>query len=342
MLAQTQSPAQTYTDLNGLQGIRALGKQDPSAALQQVAKQFESMFVQMMMRSMRDASAVFQEDSLLSSPEGDFYQQMYDDQLSLSLTGGAGMGLAQVLYRQLEKNYGKQNTTPEIDQSQFSSQPSQTIKPFAERLERTIKEVEHERQIQPLRTQPPVNANLKRAEPVASAAQGAGDKGQQFASAADFVAALYPHAEKIGAELGVDPKAIVAQAALETGWGRYMISDATGKNSFNFFGIKADSRWSGAKVAVQTHEFRQGRRMTETADFRSYDSLEAGLRDYANFLQHSERYQSVLGQGLSGEHYGHALQQAGYATDPEYGNKIQRISRSETLNQALSEPVLPL
>src|SRR5690606_21510646 len=109
MINNNTNVAATYTDLNALQGIRKLGKQDQSAALMEVAKQFESMFVNMMMSSMRDASAVFEEDSLFSSPEGDFYQQMYDDQMALSLSNGGGMGLAPVIHRQLMSSYGNVN-----------------------------------------------------------------------------------------------------------------------------------------------------------------------------------------------------------------------------------------
>jgi flagellar protein FlgJ len=346
MLSTPPQSAQVFNDLNGLQGIRTLGKQDKAAALMEVSKQFESLFVNMMMKSMRDANAVFEEDSLLGSPETDFYKQMYDDQMALELTRGQGLGLAAVIYRQLQQNYGKQKDHADIDQSQlYGRKPAP--KAFPERLERAIKEVEHERHIMPLAKPqtsvpaptpaPNLQANTHSAEkPSVAPAQGTGSKGQQFARASDFVAALYPHAEKIGAQLGVDPKAIVAQAALETGWGRYVISDSQGRSSFNFFGIKADERWDGSRVEVPTQEFRDGAMLKENARFRSYPSLEEGLRDYATFLQQNPRYDAALQQNLSGEHYGHALQQAGYATDPEYGSKIGRISRSDTLQQALN------
>lgn len=339
MLSKPSQSAQVYNDLNGLQGIRTLGKQDKAAALLEVSKQFESLFVNMMMKSMRDANAVFEEDSLLSSPETDFYKQMYDDQMALELTKGQGLGLAAVIYRQLQQNYGKQKDQPEIDQSQLHGR-APSVKAFPERLERAIKAVEHERHIQPLTApqapSPQAKTAPANAEEATAPARGTGSKGQQFASASEFVAALYPHAEKIGAQLGVDPKAIVAQAALETGWGRYVISDDQGRSSFNFFGIKADARWDGASVAVPTQEFHDGAMRKENARFRSYPSLEAGLHDYAVFLQQNPRYEAALQQNLSGEHYGQALQQAGYATDPEYGSKLGRISRSDTLQQALN------
>ena len=356
-MIQTQpQSAQIYTDLNALQGIRTLGKDDKNAALMEVAKQFESMFLNMMMSSMRDANQVFEEDSMFNSPETDFYRKMYDDQMALSLSGQQGMGLSQVIYRQLMSNYGdeKDAGSKDLDQNKLfdrrARSPLSMVPPShinalnaaspdassnattlnVTTLNATMDEVDAE-----LHQLPSLAKALQ--ETPQAAASGSGNKGQQFATPADFVAALYPLAEKVGAELGVEPKAIVAQAALETGWGKYMISDDQGHNSFNFFGIKADKRWQGNKVEVVTHEYRDGLAVKERAEFRSYTSMEDGVRDYANFLQGAERYQQALGQNLGAGHYGHALQQAGYATDPQYGAKIQRISQSSTLNAALEQ-----
>lgn len=333
MIQNPANAAQTYTDLNALQGIRTLSKQDKDAALMEVAKQFESMFVNMMLSSMRDASAVFEEDSLFSSPEGDFYQKMYDDQMALSLSSGSGVGLAPVIYRQLMTQYGDdKKSSTELDHSKLRDRRISIPVPVTPRLQQAMDEVNaalHEQSVPA-----PASDSTQLDTAVAS---GKGGKGQQFASPAEFVAALYPHAEKIAAAIGVDPKAIVAQAALETGWGKYMITDDQGRNSFNFFGIKADSRWQGERVDVMTHEFRQGVAMKERAQFRSYANLEDGLRDYADFLQSASRYQDAIGNDLSGDEYGFALQRAGYATDPQYGAKIQRISRSDTLNDALQQ-----
>lgn len=327
MITSQTSPSAVYSDLNALQGIRTLGKQDKNAALMEVAKQFESMFVNMMMSSMREANAVFSEDSLLNSPETEFYQQMYDDQMALTLSSGKGVGLAPVIYRQLSQQYGD-TAAKELDQSRLSERRIHTPRQ-ATQLKATMAEVEKERHNKSPNSSAVAVTNTN------DIASGQGGKGQQFASPSEFVAALYPVAEKIGQELDVEPKAIVAQAALETGWGRYMISDEQGRNSYNFFGIKADSRWQGEKVEVMTHEFRGGVPLKERAAFRSYASLEDGLRDYADFLKQGARYQDAIGNGLTSEHYGHALQRAGYATDPSYGDKIQRISRSDTLNQAV-------
>tara|TARA_B100001559_G_C16433158_1_gene590737 strand:- start:153 stop:1163 length:1011 start_codon:yes stop_codon:yes gene_type:complete len=327
MIQNSHNAANVFTDINGLQGIRALGKSDQDAALKEVAKQFESMFVSMMLKSMRDASDVFSEDSLFSSPEADFYQNMYDDQMAVSLTEGEGTGLAEVIHRQLMSQYG---TNPDamgkVDQSQIFDRRFSGIS-------QTIKRVEEELDKIPER---PVPVDDSTSESERSATTGAGTKGQSFASPAEFVAAVYPYAERVGADLGVDPKAIVAQAALETGWGKYTIKGEDGRPSNNLFGIKADSRWGGDVVSIQTHEYRQGVKVNEQADFRSYASLEDGLQDYANFLRDSTRYQDAINDKTSGAAYGHALQQGGYATDPEYGNKVERIYNGDLLNKVLN------
>lgn len=331
-------PGQVYTDLNGLQAIRSLGKSDEKAAIMQVAKQFESMFIGMMLSSMRDANQVFEEDSLLHSPESDFYQTMLDQQLSVSLAGQRGIGLADVIYKQMLGQYGKnKRNTDENDEG--SSEPAAPSAPLrrihSHVIESAMAEVQKELDTMPVE----VSAIAADISPDVShpAAQGSGNKGQQFTSAGEFVAALYPAAVRIADELDVDVKAIIAQAALETGWGKYVITDDQGISSYNLFGIKADERWQGSSVEVITHEYRDGVRVNEKARFRSYASLQEGLQDYADFLQSAARYEPAIGKGLGSSHYGYALQQAGYATDPDYGRKISRISESDTLQSALQD-----
>ncbi|WP_420591715.1 flagellar assembly peptidoglycan hydrolase FlgJ [Bacterioplanoides sp.] len=353
MIQSQHQAANVYTDINALQGIRQLGKEDKDAALMEVAKQFESMFLNMMLSSMRQANQVFKEDSLFSSSESDFYQKMYDDQIALSLSSSQGTGLAKVIHRQMLSNYGMQQDKPELNHEQLrrhDSSLNKAIEQVGDILKNTASETGEDRAaaiaetpaVQAVTTPPsatniPSSANSVAVQPEVVAASGEGAKGQQFATPQAFVAALYPHAQKIGQQLKVDPKAIVAQAALETGWGKHMISDQQGTNSFNFFGIKADSRWQGDKVEIMTHEYRGGVRMNEKAQFRSYASLQDGLADYARFLSDNKRYENAVGQDLTGKHYGHELQKAGYATDPAYGQKINRISSGAVMTNALKQ-----
>lgn len=345
MIQSQHQAANVYTDINALQGIRQLGKEDKDAALMEVAKQFESMFLNMMLSSMRQANQVFKEDSLFSSSESDFYQKMYDDQIALSLSSSQGTGLAKVIHRQMLSNYGMQQNKPELNHEHLrrhDSSLNKTIEQVDDILKNAVSKPDNNRattaeMVTIQRETPVIQPQATAAQAGISAASGEGVKGQQFATPQAFVAALYPHAQKIGQQLKVDPKAIVAQAALETGWGKHMIGDQQGNNSFNFFGIKADSRWQGDKVEIMTHEYRGGVRMNEKAQFRSYASLQDGLADYAHFLSNNKRYENAVGQDLTGKHYGHELQKAGYATDPAYGQKINQISSGNVMTNALKQ-----
>jgi flagellar protein FlgJ len=140
-----------------------------------------------------------------------------------------------------------------------------------------------------------------------------------------FVQALWPHAQKAAAALGTQPEVLIAQSALETGWGRAVMQHGDGRPSYNLFGIKADSRWAGERVYSQTMEFRDGVMQRERAAFRSYDSLAEGFKDYVAFLQENPRYRQALEAAQDGPAYVRELQAAGYATDPEYAQKINAI-----------------
>jgi flagellar protein FlgJ len=390
-----------YTDLNSLQSIRQLGKQDKQAALMEVAQQFESMFLNMMMASMRQAGDVFGEDSLMNSPETRFYQGMYDQQMALSLSGAGrgsaapteasgeeGIGLASVIYKQLLGNYSdgglaERAAGHSVDQSQlfdrriagsfstdevqgaihrldqilaggsleWDSDPQKDagLNATGERLVRDsvalVKADEHSDGALQGSNESRVQVAFGVQDRLSSRRSGdpevmAGSKAKGFDSPEAFVAALYPYAQTVAKTLGVEPKAIVAQAALETGWGQHLIQDEEGNSSHNLFGIKADSRWSGDRVEVTTHEYRSGVMVKEKASFRAYDSLAEGLADYAAFLQSGSRYQDALGRNLAADQYGALLQQAGYATDPEYGAKIGRIANSDWL-KAEALPSMP-
>mgnify|MGYP000573736045 CR=1 FL=1 len=346
--SRSAQPQDVYTDLNSLQSINDIGRKDKGEALRKVAEQFESMFVKMMMKSMRDANKVFQEDSIMHSPQEDFYQQMYDDQLSVSLTGKQGMGLADVIYRQLNQEYGDPDKRGDVQWQPLDDRR----KHFSHGID--FNQIEKKNtQLEPAskNTGFDINTEIINSKKSATAIESAieptnemtAEKTQVFSSPQQFIQQLYPAAEKIAKEMGVSPKAIISQAALETGWGKYMITDtsndAQGKNSFNFFGIKADHRWDGDKVTVTTHEYRDGQRITEKADFRAYASIEAGLKDYSEFLK-AERYQKALAAGTDVKEYAHQLQQAGYATDPRYAEKITRIANSELMQTTLTASAL--
>jgi len=285
---------QVYTDLNQLNAIRRQGQEDQSAALKAVAKQFESMFTQMMLKSMRSANDVFAKDNPLNTPEMKFRQQMYDDQLGVSLSQGNGLGLADVLYRQLSRQFIDSDSEPKTDngfRTTHNNPYTNTHNLDTHNMPQRIKD--------------------------ATAMNG-------LESVDDFIELISPYAKKVADTIGTDYRYLVAQTALETGWGKHAIRDENGNHSFNLFNIKADSRWSGRSVAVPTIEFVDGIPETQSANFRRYSSIIDSFKDYENFIQ-QPRYQEALTQSDKPSVFIQELHKAGYATDPKYAQKIQAI-----------------
>ncbi|WP_457320099.1 flagellar assembly peptidoglycan hydrolase FlgJ [Stenotrophomonas sp. P5_B8] len=150
-----------------------------------------------------------------------------------------------------------------------------------------------------------------------------------------FVASIWNHAQQAARELGVDAKALVAQAALETGWGRKLVQRNGGGSSHNLFGIKA-SGWSGERATSGTHEYVDGVRRNETASFRAYTSVGDSFADYVKLLKNSPRYQNALQAGGDVRGFAQGLQKAGYATDPSYAAKIAAIAGGPTIERAIA------
>ncbi|MAZ88275.1 MAG: flagellar assembly peptidoglycan hydrolase FlgJ [Cellvibrionaceae bacterium] len=296
-----------YTDLNSLQKIKQMGRGDDAdkqQALEAVAKQFESVFLNMMMKSMREANQAFEDESM-SSNEMDFYQQMFDQQLALSLSKD-GVGIADALVRQLQRQLP----------SSYSSQGTEkSANPFD-----MYSDIQ--RLMESSRTKVMSPKNGEAVAPIADRAK----EDLSLSSPDTFIQQLYPMAEKAAAKLGVDPRALLSQAALETGWGQHMIKGAQGENSHNLFGIKANNGWGGEVATVQTLEYRNGIPQQQVANFRSYDSYQQSFDDYVEFIQSNGRYQKALDSASSTEDYLRQLQSAGYATDPNYANKILDIA----------------
>ena len=161
-------------------------------------------------------------------------------------------------------------------------------------------------------------------------------------SPAEFVNRLMPSIRRAAAALGVDPKGMLAQAALETGWGQRMPRNADGSPSHNLFGIKAGDEWTGPKAATDTMEVQNGVAVQRRASFRAYGSIEESVNDFANLLKNSPRYRDVLAAGGDPQAYVDSIAKSGYATDPEYGNKLNQILRSDTLQSAVGARVAAL
>lgn len=305
-----------YNDIGALAELRLDARQNSPESLGEVAKQFESLFVQMMVKSMRDATL---KGGLLESNSLDTYEQMYDQQLSLELAKHGGVGLAEVIVRQFEGQVQSNALRPEV----FNELPTHRIAT----LTAPISEDNAISGAVPARAPSAVPASVNRSGGASEAAPvSLGEKPADWSakSQADFVQSLRPHARAASETLGVDPDVLLAQAALETGWGQKVLSRGEGSSN-NFFNIKAGSDWQGASVVRSTVEYRDGVAVRENARFRAYPSAAASFRDYAALVSASPRYAAALDAAPDGDAYIRELASAGYATDPRYADKVLAV-----------------
>ncbi len=315
--------ARIYTDFSGLNELKNQARTDKKAALAEVARQFESLFLGEMLKSMRKAGDVFAEGNYLNSNESEHYRDMFDNQLSLSLSQKQGTGLAEALVRQLSRQIPGMNEEGDklSGHKATLADYERTVPVLSERLPERVQEVN--------RVAPPGEAaDVADKAPVADIAA---PLPKRFGSPEEFVQTLLPMAQRVARDSGINPRLMVAQAALETGWGKHMIEGGSGEPSHNLFGIKADHRWQGDAVDITTTEFREGVPMSERAAFRAYPDYESSFRDYVAFLESNPRYRDVLASADRPELFAQKLQDAGYATDPEYGAKIRRIMNGDSL-----------
>jgi flagellar protein FlgJ len=274
------SAASTYTDLSGLAAL----KRDPNSpeAISAVAQQVEALFLQMMLKSMRDATAAEEN----GSNEMGMYQDMFDKQVALSISQHADLGIGRLLKRQL------------------------VGKPVP---------------VAPAKLSPHGTASLESTQ-----------------TPADFVRRMMPPIRRAAGALGLNPVAILAQAALETGWGQRMPRNADGSSSFNMFGIKAGDGWAGARATADSMEVSNGVATPKRTAFRAYGSIEESIDDFAALLKSSPRYREAIAAGGDAQAYIAGIGKSGYATDPEYGNKLNQILHSDTLQAALGPRIAKL
>jgi len=248
-------------DFRQFAALRRGAQANDPATLREAARQFESLFTKMMLESMRKASFG---DPMFGSDQGDMYQDMADDQLAVQLSQGRGLGLADMLIRQLSNGVTPTSAT------------------------------------QPATSAPEVTAEERE----------------------KFISGLMPHATEAARELGVDPQSLVAQAALETGWGR----SQPGGDSNNLFGIKAGASWNGQSVQANTEEFAGAESRRVDADFRAYASPRESMQDYVRLIRDNPRYAGALNTGSDVQAFATALQRGGYATDPDYARKLVAVA----------------
>ena len=287
--------ANTYSDPNGLAAL----KKDPNSpeALHAVAQQVDALFLQMMLKSMRDANAASGEGD---SNEMGMYQDMFDKQIALTMSQHQDLGLGSLLTRQIAARAAAGGTA--------AAQPGDATAPRAA-----------------------AGAPRVGAPPPATSAPPT----SMTQSVGDFVDQVMPSIRTAAQALGLNPLALLAQAALETGWGKRMARTADGNPSLNLFGIKADDTWAGARAASNTVEYAGGVATQRQAAFRAYGSVEESVNDFATLLKNSPRYRHAAAAGADAQAYVDGIGRSGYATDPEYAAKLTEILHSNTLRAAV-------
>ncbi|MGE1081050.1 flagellar assembly peptidoglycan hydrolase FlgJ [Pseudomonas shirazensis] len=376
-LVSSQADSGAYTDLNRLTSLKH-GDRDSEANVRKVAQEFESLFISEMLKASRKASDVLAEDNELNTETVKQYRDMYDQQLSVSMSReGGGIGLQDVLVRQLSKQknpvatpnpflrgegagpalwgtkvatpvHGDTSSAARNDVAALNSRRLSLPGKLTDRLLAGIVPSAGNPALAgngaalPARDGQLVNGVVKGdwepAQAFAAADGGTRILGRAmaqpplapkraFGNSDEFVSTMLPMAEQAAKRIGIDPRYLVAQAALETGWGKSVMRNTDGSSSHNLFGIKATGSWQGGEARAITSEFRDGAFVKETAAFRSYDSYQDSFHDLVSLLQNNARYQDAVKSADNPEQFVRELQKAGYATDPNYASKISQIAK---------------
>ncbi|HCV04973.1 flagellar assembly peptidoglycan hydrolase FlgJ [Pseudoalteromonas sp. SSMSWG5] len=309
---------QNFFDLGNLDSLRQSAlKSDASSdaskeALKKAAAQFESIFTQMLLKSMRKANEAFEDkDSPFNSSGVKFFEEMHDQQLSVELSSNGSLGLADLIVQQLSPD-GKQFT------------PGSVL--------RTTTEFDSDKRA---RGQDDANAQTKSVTDTELNEQA----NNRFDDAESFISSIWEHAKNAAQKIGLNPAVMVAQAALETGWGKHIISKADGTSSNNLFNIKSDQRWQGDKASKLTLEFEQGVPVKKQASFRAYQSIKDSVNDFVDFLNENPRYEEALKNTAEPAAFLDSLQKAGYATDPNYADKIKQVLKRVELQSVAASLV---
>ncbi len=326
-----------YMNMSQFSDMKLAAREHDASASKSVAQQFEGLFIQMMLKNMRTAARF---DESQHSSYMDFYTDMYDKQLSQIMSQNGGIGLGAMLQRQLDPTSAQRQQTAATEGKElpvYRMDPQQMFNSPIARHEEYLP-INPAIKVHQLINSLSNDSTTKLSEPEpqnTSLQMEAIEPFYGWDQPQTFVRDLWPHAEKAAAELGVSTEVLVAQAALETGWGQYSMKKPDGSIGFNLFGIKAGADWQGQQISQSTLEYRHGAMQREQANFRAYDSVSEAMQDYVDFVQSSPRYQQALNHQGSDSRYVRGLQQGGYATDPNYADKIINIRDGKTLSSSL-------
>lgn len=300
-------------DQRSLDALRGQARDDPKAAVKQAAEQFEALFMRQLLKTMRDS---IPRSDLTDSAGERMAQELLDDQLVGGMVGRPG-GLGATIARHLSRHMAD-GAVPEVD----GMNPGVATPVAAQRAPRQLAAGGV--------------IDIGRLPATLSTSLQAGRPALPDSREARFVASLWPHAAAAERATGVPAAFVVGQAALESGWGGAQMRHPDGRPAHNLFGIKAGRSWQGETVDVLTTEYIDGQRVQQVERFRAYESYEAAFTDWAGLMNRHPRYRDVLRHAGSAESFANGLQSAGYATDPDYADKLQRvIQRAVALREEL-------
>lgn len=278
--------------------------------MQQVSREFEALFVQMMLKAAREATP---EGGLFDSHAMRFYQEMFDSQVALTMAEQGQIGFGETLARQLSPG-GRQGSDagPEAAAAELA---------LPARRDFPLRATPYVAAPEPAVDETPLVDITRWARPQSAFAVPMADKAEVGPHQQRFLEHVREHAVRAADRLGTSPEVLIAQAALETGWGRHVV----GGNSHNLFSIKADPAWEGRTVTQRTLEVFGGKPVRVSAAFRAYDDLGQAFDDYVDFIRGNPRYGRAIARAADPRAYVQELQRAGYATDPRYAQKILQI-----------------
>jgi flagellar protein FlgJ len=322
--AVTQSS--NYFDLQGLDQLRQKAQGNSKESIREVANQFESMFASMLIKSMRQANEAFETDSPFNNKNTKFYTDMQDKQLALDISRHGSLGLADALVRQLDPmSISRPQGIPE----------DKLVMPNSEK----VKMMDINKMLPAVDLNKPdqTQASVIVFDKTKQQSTNNNINNTVFTDQKSFIDTVMPYAKKMAKALGISPAVLIAQSALETGWGKKIINGADNQSSFNLFNIKAQKGWQGDKVTKDSLEVENGIGIKRRSEFRSYQGFAQSFTDYGQFINNNQRYKEALQQGTDAGRYAEELQKAGYATDPQYAEKIKQIMNNETFKAAVAE-----